>query len=174
MMLDMAEPFMGIAYRAHVRLDAATASPFAWAMQHPPMQPDDGLGDKRLGLLIVCCLSALAGAVDASGFYLLKDLYVSFMSGNTTSMAAALARGDMARVGLIFGIIAAFVAGAAAGTVLGVLAGWRHVPVGILAVALILLVPVADKGWAIEAMAFAMGMLNATVHQAGSVEVAVT
>jgi uncharacterized membrane protein YoaK (UPF0700 family) len=143
-------------------------------MEHPPAKPDDGLGDKRLGLLIVCGLSALAGAVDASGFYLLKDLYVSFMSGNTTSMAAAFARGDMARVGLIAGIIAAFVAGAALGAVMGVLAGWRHVPIGILAAALVLLVPVVDRGWAIPAMALAMGMLNTTIRQAGSVEVAVT
>ncbi len=136
--------------------------------------PDDGLGDKRLGLLIVCCLSALAGAVDACGFYLLKDLYVSFMSGNTTSMAAAFARGDMARVGLIAGIIAAFVAGAAAGTVLSVLAGRRHVPAGILAAAAVLLVPTAGTTWSIQAMTFAMGILNATVRQAGSVDVAIT
>jgi uncharacterized membrane protein YoaK (UPF0700 family) len=143
-------------------------------MPHPAPSPDDGLGDKRVALLIVCCLAALAGAVDACGFFLLKDLYVSFMSGNTTSMAAAFARGDFPRVSLIAGIIATFVVGAAAGTVVGVLTGGRHVPATILAAALVLVVPIVAKSWSIQAMTFAMGMLNATIHEAGSVEVSVT
>jgi uncharacterized membrane protein YoaK (UPF0700 family) len=63
---------------------------------------------------------------------------------------------------------------APAGTVLSLRAGRRHVPVGILAVALVLLVPVAERDWSIRAMAFAMGMLNATIRQTGSVDVAIT
>ncbi len=137
-------------------------------------QPGDTIGNERVGLLIVCCLAALAGAVDACGFFLLKDLYVSFMSGNTTSMASAFARGDFARVRLIGGILTAFVAGAAAGTVVGVLAGWRHVPVVILATALVLVIPVVAQSWNIQAMTFAMGMLNAAFHRVGSVEVTIT
>jgi uncharacterized membrane protein YoaK (UPF0700 family) len=138
-----------------------------------PEQPG-GSAETRIGLLIVLCLAGLAGAVDACGFFILKDLYVSFMSGNTTSMAAALAKGDLARVRLIAGIIGAFVTGVAVGTVLGVLAGRRHAPVGILAVAGVLTVPVAAASWSIPAMTFAMGMLNATIHQAGPVEVSLT
>ncbi len=136
--------------------------------------PTDGTRDARAGLLIVYALAALAGAVDACGFFLLKDLYVSFMSGNSTSMAAALARGDLPRVGLILGIIVAFVGGAAAGTVLGILTGTRHIPVVILAAAAVLIVPVVAPGWSILAMTFAMGMLNATIRQAGPVDVTVT
>jgi uncharacterized membrane protein YoaK (UPF0700 family) len=138
-----------------------------------PEQPDS-TAETRIGLLIVLCLAGLAGAVDACGFFSLKDLYVSFMSGNTTSMAAALARGDLPRVGLIAGIIGAFVTGVVVGTVLGVLVGRRHVPVGILAVAGVLGIPVAAASWSIPAMTFAMGMLNATIHQAGPVEVSLT
>ena len=81
-------------------------------MRPPVTRPADAISDKRVGPLIVCRLAAPAGAADACRFFLLKDLYVSFMSGNTTSMAAAFARGDFARVRLIGGIIAAFVAGA--------------------------------------------------------------
>lgn len=130
--------------------------------------------DERTGLLIVWCLAALAGAVDACGFYLLKDLYVSFMSGNTTSMAAALARGDLPRVGLIIGIIAAFVGGAAFGTIIGIFSGNRRIPVVILTTATVLIIPVTVASWSIPAMTFAMGILNAAIRQAGSVQVTVT
>jgi uncharacterized membrane protein YoaK (UPF0700 family) len=138
------------------------------------MQHADPARDERTGLLIVWWLAALAGAVDACGFYLLKDLYVSFMSGNTTSMAAALARGDLPRVGLIAGIIAAFVGGATFGTVIGILSGRRRIPVVILVTAAILIVPVTAASWSILALAFAMGILNAAIHQTGSVQVTVT
>jgi uncharacterized membrane protein YoaK (UPF0700 family) len=138
------------------------------------LERPDSTADTPIGLLIVLGLAGLAGAVDACGFFILKDLYVSFMSGNTTSMAAALAKGDLARVRLIAGIIAAFVTGVAAGTVLGVLAGRRHVPIGILTVAGVLAVPIMAAAWSITAMTFAMGMLNATIHQAGPVEVSLT
>jgi uncharacterized membrane protein YoaK (UPF0700 family) len=133
-----------------------------------------GTRNETTGLLIVWWLAALAGAVDACGFFLLKDLYVSFMSGNTTSMAAALARGDLPRVGLIAGLIVAFVAGSAFGTVVGFLSGPRRVPIVILAAAAVLVAPATAAAWQVQAMAFAMGMLNATIHQAGAVEVTVT
>jgi uncharacterized membrane protein YoaK (UPF0700 family) len=134
----------------------------------------DRTDDERTGLLIVLALAGLAGAVDSCGFFLLKDLYVSFMSGNTTSMAAAFARGDWPRVWLIAGILTCFVLGTACGTVIGVAAGHRRIPVVILSVAAMLVVPVAAPGWRIAAMTFAMGMLNAALHAAGAVEVSVT
>jgi uncharacterized membrane protein YoaK (UPF0700 family) len=143
-------------------------------MQQSAPVRNDSTRDARTGLLIVWCLAALAGAVDACGFYLLKDLYVSFMSGNTTSMAAALARGDLPRVGLIAGIIAAFVGGTTFGTVIGVLSGRRRIPVVILTATLILIVPLVVISWSILAMALAMGVLNAAIHQTGSVQIAVT
>jgi uncharacterized membrane protein YoaK (UPF0700 family) len=143
-------------------------------MPQPISEARDATCDARTGLLIAGCLAALAGAVDACGLYLLKDLYVSFMSGNTTSMAAAFARGELPRVGLIGGIIAAFVAGTAFGTVVGILAGHRRIPVVILVAAAILILPIAVKSWGILAMTFAMGTLNAAIHKAGSVQVTVT
>lgn len=130
--------------------------------------------EERVGLLLVWWLAALAGAVDACGLFQLKDLYVSFMSGNTTSMAAALARGDVARVALIGGILVAFVVGCAAGTVLGELTGRRHIPVIVFAAAAILILPVVVPSWTILSMTFAMGMLNATIRRAGPVDVTVT
>jgi uncharacterized membrane protein YoaK (UPF0700 family) len=125
-----------------------------------------------VSLAIVWWLAALAGAVDASGLSLLKDLFVSFMSGNTTSLGVALASGDWPRVGLIGGIVAAFVAGAIAGTVLAHAAGRYQLPAVTLVVAGILAVPLAVPLASAPAMTFAMGTLNAAM--AGSVKVSIT
>jgi uncharacterized membrane protein YoaK (UPF0700 family) len=125
-----------------------------------------------LSLAIVWLLAALAGAVDASGLALLKDLFVSFMSGNTTSLGVALANGDWPRVGLIAGIVAAFVAGAIAGTVLAHVAGRYRSPAVTLVVAGILAVPLVLPEVSVPAMTFAMGTLNAAM--AGSVKVSIT
>ena len=109
-----------------------------------------------VSLVIVWLLAALAGAVDASGLSLLKDLFVSFMSGNTTSLGVALANADWPRVLLIAGIITAFVAGAIAGTVLAHAASRYHLPVVTLTVAGILAVPLVLPVAAVLAMTFAM------------------
>jgi uncharacterized membrane protein YoaK (UPF0700 family) len=134
----------------------------------------DGTDDRRIGLVLVCCLAALAGAVDACGISVLKDLYVSFMSGNTTSLGQALGRGDWARAWLIVGIVATFVAGAAAGTVVARLAGRLHLPVVIAFVAAVLVVPVIAVAWEVAAMTFAMAALNASMQRAGALRVSLT
>lgn len=141
-----------------------------------PMQASerDITDDETIGLVVVWFLAVLTGAVDVCGVSLLKDLYVSFMSGNTTSLGVALAKADWARVALIAGIIAAFVGGAAAGTIVATLAGRRHLTVTILLVGVILVIPLAAPGAAIAAMTFAMGALNAAMQHAGPVQVSVT
>ena len=130
--------------------------------------------DLPLGLTLVFLLSGLAGAVDVCGLTILKDLFVSFMSGNSTSLALAIGRGDRGRMLLIAPIIVTFVLGAAAGTVLAILVGRRHLPVVVLGVALVLVVPIAAPAATVLAMTFAMGALNATMNRAGSVNVSVT
>ena len=130
--------------------------------------------NKPAGLVIVVLLAALAGAVDACGVSVLKDLYVSFMSGNTTQLAAAVARADWPRAGLIAGIVALFVAGAIAGTVAATLVGRHHLPVVLTLVGGVLAVPLAAPGAVIPALTFAMGMLNAAMQHAGTVKVSIT
>lgn len=140
-----------------------------------PGKASDGASpDLRPGLVLVFFLSGLAGAVDACGLTILKDLFVSFMSGNSTSLAVAIGQGDGARVAVIAPILATFVAGAAGGTVLAVLAGRRHLPIVVLAVALVLAVPVAAPAATVLAMTFAMGALNAAMNHAGAVQVSLT
>ena len=112
--------------------------------------------------------------MDASGIFLLKDLYVSFMSGNTTSLGGALGRADWGRAGFIAGIVAVFVLGAAAGTVLAHVAGRYRLPAVVLAVSAVLVVPLVSAGFAAWAMIFGMGALNAAMQEAGPVKVSVT
>ena len=71
-------------------------------------------------------LAALAGATDVHGLTLLRDLFVSFMSGNSTMLGVAIGRGDFERAGRIAGIVGLFVAGATAGSLIAALAGPRH------------------------------------------------
>ncbi len=130
--------------------------------------------NEKLGLAAVCCLATLAGAVDACGLSLLHDLYVSFMSGNTTSLGAAVAKGDLPRAGLIVLILAAFVGGAAFGTIAAVLAGPRRLSVILALTAPLLAVPSLTTHGEAVALTFAMGMLNASMQQAGPVSVSVT
>ncbi len=130
--------------------------------------------NKPAGLVIVVLLAALAGAVDACGLSVLSTLYVSFMSGNTTQLAAALARADWPRAGLIAGILALFVAGGVAGTVAATLVGRWHLPVVLVLVAAVLAIPLAAPGTAVPALTFAMGLLNAAIQHAGTVKVSIT
>lgn len=138
------------------------------------MTAGDGTENAPTGLVIVGCLAALAGAVDASGLSLLKDLYVSFMSGNTTSLGVAIAAADWQRVSLIAGIVATFVAGAACGTVIAHLAGRYHLSVVILVVAAMLTLPLVAPVATVLSLTFAMGALNAAMQHAGRISVSVT
>ena len=63
--------------------------------------------DRRLALL----LAGLAGYVDSLGFLHLGGVFVSFMSGNSTRLAANLAEGHWPAAGQLAGILALFVLG---------------------------------------------------------------
>ena len=134
----------------------------------------DGTDDKPTGLALVGCLAALAGAVDACGLYLLKDFYVSFMSGNTTSLGRAVAQGDWPRVVLLAQIICTFVAGAACGEAVAIWTGRFKLPSVVLGAAAVLAIPAVAPGHAVLAMTFAMGGLNAAMQKAGPLNVSVT
>jgi uncharacterized membrane protein YoaK (UPF0700 family) len=134
----------------------------------------DGLRDDAPGLLLVCGLAALAGAVDACAIWQTKDIFVSFMSGNTTMLGVTLAHGSGGRLQAIGTVIAMFVVGAALGAVIRNFAGARHLAAVMLAVAAVLAAPVALPHWRIPPLALAMGMLNTAAHAAGPVHVSLT
>ena len=119
-------------------------------------------------------MAALAGATDAYGMSFLRDLFVSFMSGNTTSLGVALGEGNWARSWLILGVVGLFVVGAAAGAVLGEASGRRHRAVVTLAVALVLAVPLFLPSLAVTAFILAMGALNASMNRVGEASISLT
>jgi uncharacterized membrane protein YoaK (UPF0700 family) len=117
---------------------------------------------------------ALAGAVDAITFLQYKELYVSFMSGNTTALSVALVSGQHDKTVRLVSVIGLFV--------LGVLLGaWLHQAIkrqpatAVLAlVAGLLLLAYSWAPLAIASLALGMGMLNTSVSQLGSVSVGLT
>ncbi|HEY1299973.1 MAG TPA: YoaK family protein [Stellaceae bacterium] len=125
------------------------------------------------GMALAVLLAALAGMVDAIGYLHLKGPFVAFMTGNTTEMAVALGQGDLAQAGFIAELIALFVAGAAAGQVLGGASGRWHMTLILVAVTVLLAVA-ALRGTAPEPMVLAMGAMNSSMHRAGAISVSLT
>jgi uncharacterized membrane protein YoaK (UPF0700 family) len=72
----------------------------------------DDVVEAARGLVLAVMLAALAGMVDVIGYLHLSGLLVSFMSGNSTQLAAALGKGDLAGAATIAELIALFVLGA--------------------------------------------------------------
>jgi len=125
------------------------------------------------GLLMAAMLAALAGMVDVVGYLHLKGLFVSFMSGNSTQLGAALGQGDLATGAAITELVGVFVLGAAAGQMLADIAGRRRMT-WLLTGVMLLLTIAAMLRTAPEPMVFAMGALNASMHRAGNIPVSLT
>ncbi len=131
----------------------------------------------RLGL--AAALAALAGFVDAVGFVHWRDLFVSFMSGNSTMLAAAAAAGNGAAL-LSALVIGGFVAGVVVGELLDAAIGRRGGEAVLLAVAVLLAAAAASvnagarETLSATMLSLAMGLQNATMHRAGGVNVALT
>ncbi|MDB5459797.1 MAG: hypothetical protein JWO72_1538, partial [Caulobacteraceae bacterium] len=92
--------------------------------------------------IFAAALSALAGFIDAVGFIKLGGFFVSFMSGNSTRLAVALAEGS-ALTGAE--LIAVFVAGVVLGSLVGTRAGANR-PAVVLALVCLLLTLAAGFG----------------------------
>ncbi|ENY80523.1 YoaK family protein [Sphingopyxis sp. MC1] len=123
-------------------------------------------------------IAILAGFVDAIGFVESAGFFVSFMTGNSTRLAVGVAEGHRAAL-LAGSIIAIFVTGVVAGSLIGARAGRRRTPAVLMCVTLLLVVAallrVADAGWvAILGLAFAMGVVNAAIEGSDGTVVGVT
>src|SRR5260370_241192 len=110
--------------------------------------------DSRRNISLGCAVSALAGYVDAIGFVHLGGLFVSFMSGNSTRMGVSLAEGQWLHAAKALGLIALFVIGAAAGSLIVLGRGANRQPWVLLAEALLL---------AAAALCYTIGLSNAAV-----------
>lgn len=126
------------------------------------------------------CLSALAGYVDAIGFLHLGGFFVSFMSGNSTRMGAAVASGNFENALIAGSIIVAFVGGVIVGELAVQVVGdrWRRSAALFLqAVFLLGAAGVSFLGWewaGVVAMALAMGIENTIFHKGGEVSIGLT
>jgi len=146
-------------------------------------EPAGGIGDptnrgahmsvEARGLVLAGLLAALAGMVDVIGYLHLRGLFVSYMSGNSTQLAAALGQGNLAAASSIAKLVVVFVLGAAAGQMLARPTGEWHMT-WVLAAVTVLLTIAALLTAAPEPMVFAMGALNASMHRAGSIPVSLT
>jgi uncharacterized membrane protein YoaK (UPF0700 family) len=135
--------------------------------------------DTRRNILLACALSALAGYVDAIGFLHLGGLFVSFMSGNSTRMGVSLAEGHWQSAAEALGLIALFVIGAAAGSLIVLGHGIHRQPLVLLAEALLLAASALCYAFdlpnlAVAAMVLAMGLENAVFQIHGGAGLGLT
>jgi uncharacterized membrane protein YoaK (UPF0700 family) len=128
--------------------------------------------ESRRNLALACALSALAGYVDAIGFLQLGGLFVSFMSGNSTRLGVSLADSDWSGATEAAGLIALFVIGAAAGSLI-VQSRSRYPQALLLSTEALLLAAAASAyafaapNIAVTAIVLAMGLENAVFQIQG-------
>jgi uncharacterized membrane protein YoaK (UPF0700 family) len=129
---------------------------------------------------LAAALSALAGYVDVLGFLQLRGTFISFMSGNSTQLAVALAGGEWAAVKGLASVIGTFLFGVFLGTLLRRLAPStiRTFSVLIAVTALIfagaICAALKAPFLAIACLVLAMGVENAVFMRAGDVVVGLT
>jgi uncharacterized membrane protein YoaK (UPF0700 family) len=128
--------------------------------------------ESRRNLALACALSALAGYVDAIGFLQLGGLFVSFMSGNSTRLGVSLADSDWSGATEAAGLIALFVIGAAAGSL--IVQSRSRYPQALLLLTEALLLAAAATAYAFAApniavttIVLAMGLENAVFQIQG-------
>jgi uncharacterized membrane protein YoaK (UPF0700 family) len=135
--------------------------------------------DSRGSTILACALSALAGYVDGIGFLHLGGLFVSFMSGNSTRMGVSLAEGHWPNAAAALGLIALFVVGAAAGSLIVLGRGLNRQPWVLRVEALLLAISGLCHAFgfsnaAVAAMVLAMGLENAVFQIDGGAGLGLT
>jgi uncharacterized membrane protein YoaK (UPF0700 family) len=121
-------------------------------------------------LALAVGLTALAGYVDAIGLLRLGNLFVSFMSGDSTQLAVAVSQARWMKAGEAAAIVLLFVLGVSLGRLVGVAAkAWRRPAVLASETALLILAAALGPATrlAFVPLVMAMGMQNAAVRQVG-------
>ena len=124
-------------------------------------------------------LAGLAGYVDSLGFLQLGGVFVSFMSGNSTRLAASLASGQWLAAGRLMAILAVFVLGSFLGALIAGGEGTRSRSRVLLFEGLLLACAALAAGFgltplAILLMVTAMGAENSVFLRNGEVGVSLT
>lgn len=142
--------------------------------ERSPPDEHEGIRTDLAALALAGGMVFLAGATDVYGLSKLRDLFVSFMSGNTTSLGVAIGSGDGERAATAAMLIALFVVGAAVGTVLAEWSGSWHSVVVMVAVTVLLTIAAAFPSLSIHSVVLAMGALNAAFSRVGVTSVSLT
>jgi uncharacterized membrane protein YoaK (UPF0700 family) len=135
--------------------------------------------DSHRHIALACALSAVAGYVDGIGFLYLGGLFVSFMSGNSTRLGVSVAQGHWQDAAEALGLIALFVVGAAAGSLIVLGRGiycqcWLLLAEALLLVAAGLCYTFGLSNIAIAAIVLAMGLENAVFQIDGGAGLGLT
>jgi uncharacterized membrane protein YoaK (UPF0700 family) len=135
--------------------------------------------ESRRNLALACTLSSVAGYVDSIGFLHLGGLFVSFMSGNSTRLAVSVAQGHWQNAAEALGLIALFVAGAAAGSLIVLGRGiycqcWLLLAEALLLAAAALCYTFGLSDVAIATIVLAMGLENAVFQIDGGAGLGLT
>ncbi len=124
---------------------------------------------------LVLGIVVLAGFVDAYSFVRFEEMFVSFMSGNTTSLGVAIARHATTHWQKLTLVISLFVGGVVLGTLLHNRLGNRWSATVLLGLVAALLLLVHEQlAFGVGGLTLAMGVLNASVHKVGDVQVNLT
>ncbi|MFQ4147775.1 YoaK family protein [Arthrobacter sp. LAPM80] len=135
---------------------------------------------RRSEIMLAAVLSGAAGFIDAVGFIHLGGYFVSFMSGNSTRGATALAEGNWSGFAMAFGLVAAFLVGVVSAAILRRLVPSRKRMAVLLYVtaalaSAVVLFELGIGGWAAPAvMALAMGAENVVFERDGEVSIGLT
>lgn len=127
--------------------------------------------DGAFGLALL--LAALAGWVDAAGFGTSPNLFLSFMSGNTTDLAASLTQQNWMRAKILGAVLGLFVTGVTFGEIVAPWGGRRGCAVILGLEAMFLACGAALHDPRINMtgpvplypVVFAMGLQNAAMHR---------
>ena len=135
--------------------------------------------DSSRNISLACALSGLAGYVDGIGFLHLGGLFVSFMSGNSTRMGVSIAAGEWRPAIEALGLIALFVAGATAGSLIVLGRGVHRQALVLLAEAMLLALAAICyaldlSNVAVSAIVMAMGLENAVFQADGGAGLGLT
>jgi len=143
--------------------------------------PDKGYpADAKTRNRFAVALAAIAGTADAIGFMEYSQLFLSFMSGNTTRFGEAASSAEWVYVARFGGVIAVFCFGAFLGTLIAAWSGrWRLATLlGIQATLLTLgtFLPVASDAipWHAYPIVLALGLQNATLQDEAGRSMALT
>lgn len=142
--------------------------------------PDETRVLRSRDFALAVALAALAGWVDAVAFVRFAGIFVSFMSGNSTRLAAWASAAEAPKATLAFSVLAGFVAGVIAGEAIAIVAKARGHAAALFLESLILLAATA-AAWPRGALllpavllAVALGIQNASLHEAAGMRISLT